>query len=62
MKLPELRCFGSFMAPPRVAVASTFSKDPTGGLSTTGFSGEAMASLPVHVFAAPSVRVSQRTR
>ncbi|OYY10115.1 MAG: hypothetical protein B7Y70_09015 [Rhizobiales bacterium 35-68-8] len=62
MKLPELRSFGSFMAPPRVAVASTFSKDPTGGLSTTGFSGEAMASLPVHVFAAPSVRVSQRTR
>lgn len=60
--LPELRSFGSFMTPPKVAVAGTFSADPTGGLSTSKFTGEAMASLPVYVFAPSNIRVTQRVR
>lgn len=61
MKLPEMRAFATFMAPPRVAVATGFSQDPTNGLSTTRFSGSAMAALPVHVFAPSNIRVTQRT-
>lgn len=62
MKLPEMRSFATFMAPPRVAVATSFSQDPTNGLSTTRFTGTAMASLPVHIFAPSNIRVTQRTR
>ncbi|MBA4789967.1 MAG: DUF882 domain-containing protein [Rhizobiales bacterium] len=62
MRLPELRVFASFMAPPKVAVANTFSADATAGLSTSRFSGEAMANVPVYVFAPSNVRVTQRVR
>lgn len=60
--LPELRSFGSYMVPPKVTVAGTFSSDASAGLSTTRFSGEAMANLKVYVFAPSNVRVTQRVR
>lgn len=60
--LPELRSFGSYMMPPKVTVAGTFSSDASAGLSTTRFSGEAMANLKVYVFAPSNVRVTQRVR
>ncbi len=60
MKLPEMRTFATFMAPPRVTVATGFSQDPTNGLSTTRFTGAAMAALPVHVFGPTPMRLTQR--
>ncbi len=60
LKMPETRVFTAFLTAPQEVVAQGFGKDPTGGLSTSRFSGEAIAVLPTYVFQAPPVRLSQR--
>ena len=60
LRTPELRVFSSFLTAPRELVVVTFSKDPTAGLSTAKFSGEAIASLPTYVFGPPALRLTQR--
>ncbi|TCT05609.1 DUF882 domain-containing protein [Aquabacter spiritensis] len=59
LRLPELRVFASFMTAPREIVAAGFS-DAGPGLSTTRFSGPALAALPVYTFGTPAVRLTQR--
>ncbi len=60
LKMPETRVFTAFITAPREVVATGFGADPTGGLSTARFSGEAVVSLPTYVFQAQPVRLSQR--
>ncbi|MEP9376647.1 DUF882 domain-containing protein [Aquabacter sp. CN5-332] len=62
LRTPELRVFTAFMTPPKMAVATGFSADATNGLSTTRFTGTAMAALPVYVFGAPGTKVAQRAQ
>ncbi len=60
LKMPETRVFTTFITAPRQVVATGFGSDPTGGLATGHFSGEAVVSLPTYVFQAQPVRLSQR--
>ncbi len=60
LKMPETRVFTAFITAPREVVASGFGTDPTGGLSTGHFSGEAVVSLPTYIFQAQPVRLTQR--
>ncbi len=60
LRPPELRVFTAFMTAPRQVVATGFSSDATRGLSTSHFSGTAMASLPVYVFGPPNIQLTQR--
>lgn len=57
---PELRVFKAFVAPPRMVVAYTFSRDATFGLKSTSFSGPAVVELPTYAFRAPPVTLTQR--
>lgn len=62
MRAPEMRVLTGFMSAPKDVVATGFTSDPTAGLSTTRFSGPAIAAIPVYAFAPSSVRVTQRIR
>ncbi len=61
LRTPELRVFTSFVSAPREVVVSSFAQDPGFGLSS-GFTGEAVASLDTRTFAAPAPAVAMSGR
>lgn len=59
LRTPEVRIFTSFVSAPREVVVSSFAQDPSFGL-TSGFSGDAIASLDTRSFSPPAIALSGR--